>query len=172
VNIKYKELSIIGKIWSLAELFAVGIRDNNKKYVDVAISKLKSLIYDDIVSNAASIDDIKNLSHNAKIQKQYIFGGSLTGAYNEDGSIIEAIWFDCLDIHSIKQRVKNDSLMKTDLNKLNDIYYEIYNLWINDLKNKELSSKERRDLFKIKEEIKSYKEKIEKRVEHNQITII
>ena len=172
MNIKYKDLSIIGKVWSIAELFYAGIRDNNKKYIEVAFSKLESLKLEDIKSNAMVEDGIANLIINAKAQKQFMQGDVVSGAMVEDGSIIETVWFDCIEIQGIKNRVKNDSLLESDIDALNDIYYEIHSLWISDLKNKELLGKERRDLFKIKEEVKSYKEKIEKRAEQNQITII
>lgn len=171
MNIKYKDLSIIGKVWSLAELFYTGIRNNNKKYIDVAFAKLQTL-KEEVKSSAMAENSIENILINAKAFKQFMLGEEVTGAMIEDGSIVESIWFDAIEINSIKRRVKDDSLMEEDLLALNDIYYEIHKFWALDLKNKELSSKERRDLFKIQQEVKSYKEKIEKRVEQNQITII
>ena len=172
MNIKYKDLSIIGKVWALAELLFAGLRDNNKKYIEVAFSKLESLKTEDIKSSAVLPNGIENLIENAKTDKQIMLGETVTGGLKADGSIIETVWYDCIELQDIKRRVKNDCLMESDIDAINEIFYEIHSLWVGDLKNKELSGKERRDLFKIQEEIKSFKEKIEKRVEHNQITII
>ena len=172
MNIKYNELSIIGKVWSIAELLFVGLRDNNKKYVDVAFSKLESLKTENIESKAVLENGIETLIENATTDKQLMLGEPLTAGLSDDGSIISTIWFDCIELQDIKRRVKKDCIMESDIEAIEEIYYEIHSLWINDVKNKELSAKERRDLFKIQAEIKSFKEKIEKRAERNQITII
>ena len=55
---------------------------------------------------------------------------------------------------------------------LQDIYIEIKRFYVKDLKEKKLSLIERRDLFKIKEEIENLQNKTETRIERNQIAII
>ena len=72
MNIKYQELSVIGKVWSIAELLYVGLRDNNKKYVEVAFSKLQSLNAEDIQSKAIFQHSITNLMDHANTYKHLI----------------------------------------------------------------------------------------------------
>ena len=89
-----------------------------------------------------------------------------------DDSIISKVWKNRIEFDQIKRRVKDDCLTKADHSQLLEIYFEIRRIWIKDLKEKKLSSSERRDLFKIKEEIEDLKIKIENRISRNQINLI
>lgn len=175
MNIKYKDLSVIGKVWTIAEILFAGIREEKEKWVVSAFDKLEGLRQDETIqqSNALNNITIEQLIENARTDKQLLLGERLTGGMSSDGgSIVETIWFDRIEFDEIKTRIKNDSLTDEDLISLNELYYEIRSFWVKDLKEKKLSGKERRDLFKIKEEIEDLKIKIEKRVDRNQINII
>lgn len=175
MNIKYKDLSVIGKVWTIAEVLFAGIREEKEKWVISAFDKLEGLRQDETIqqSNALNNITIEQLIENARTDKQLLLGEQLTGGMSSDGgSIVETIWFDRIELDEIKTRIKNDSLTDEDLISLNEIYCEIKHIWVKDLKEKKLRGKERRDLFKIKEEIEDLKIKIEKRVDRNQISII
>lgn len=175
MNIKYKDLSVIGKVWTIAEILSAGIREENEKWVVSAFDKLEGLRHDETIqqSNALNNKTIELLIENARTDKQLILGERLTGGMSSDGgSVIETVWFDRIEFDEIKTRIKNDSLLEEDLVSLDEIYCEIKRIWVKDIKEKKLNGKERRDLFKIKEEIEDLKIKIEKRVERNQINII
>ena len=174
MNIKYKELSIIGKIWSVAELLQAGIRDKKDAYIISAFKKITILQNNQeiLISNAIDNDTMNNIMehatdvlHKSKFKDKFI-------EFNNDGSVVSRVWFCKIELDRLKEIIKNNTLLSNDILALNSIYSEIKGLWIADLKIRQLSSKERRDLFKIKEEIEDLKIRIEKRTERNQITII
>ena len=172
MNIKYKDLSVIGKIWSLAELLCVGIRDKKSAYTISMFKKLTELRDEEEPSMAVKQNSFENIMENAT---NILHKSKFPDAYFEftnDESVISIVWCAKTQLEEIKRRVEKDTLTKEDLTTLNEIYKQVHKCWIIDIKNKILSSKERRDLFKIQLEIKSYKERIEKRADHNQITII
>ncbi|MBO5954888.1 MAG: hypothetical protein J6Q13_02850 [Clostridia bacterium] len=175
MNIKYKYLSVIGKVWTIAEILFAGIREEKEKWIVSALDKLEGLREDETIQNSKALNEktIDQLIENARTQKQIMLEEQTLGGLTSDGgSVVETIWFNRIEFDEIKRRIKNDGLLEEDLLSLNQIYREIKAIWIKDLKEKQLSSKERSDLFKIKEEIEDLKIKIEKRVERNQITII
>ena len=173
MNVKYEDLSLVGKVWSLAEVFYAGLCDNKPAYVKSTFRKLEELKLECLSSsNVANESNIENLIDNANIQKQFMLGEDVVGDYIDDESVVSMLWFNSIILSGIKRRVKDDSLLYDDLYNLNRIYDEIKGAWIHDLKARELLSIERRDFFKIKEQIEDLKIKIQKRVERNQINII
>jgi len=174
MNVKYKDLSIIGKVWTIADLFYTGIAIGNKKWVEIAFEKLETIKSDEELqsSNAALSGSIEQMIANAHIAEQYITGNRDEYDCVDDESIVSRVWFNRIELNQIKQRVKNDALMREDVFLLNEIYAEISHFWVSDLKNKHLTSKERRDLFKIREEIEDLLIKIENRINRDQIHLI
>lgn len=174
MNIKYKDLSVIGKIWTIAEMFHAGLRDNKNAYIVATFRKLEELLYDQEAQTSKAVlsGSIENIIASAEIQKELIWGETENAKLYDYGSIVELIWFNRIAFDAIKRRIKDDSMLGEDLAILDAIYREIKGLWVSDLKAKQLRSEERRDLFKIKEEIEDLKIKIENKVKRNQITII
>lgn len=173
MNIKYDELSIIGKIWSVAELFYAGIRDKKESYIRATFRKLEELSFDEEVynSNATKNNSFECIIDSATKMLEANSGGSGTELIY-DGSVIATVWYDCISFNDIKNKAKNNLLTNQDIESLNNLFFEIKHIWTSDLKAKNLLSKERRDLFKIQKEIEDLKLKIETRVKRNQINII
>lgn len=165
MNIKYKQLSVIGKIWTIADMFYAGIRDDKNAYVLATLRRLEELDNDEeiINSNAVQENTISKLIDCVETKQDLVF---------DDESIISKVWSFHIEINNIKARVKTDRLMSEDVLTLNKIHSQIKGFWVRDLKQKNLSSKERRDLFKIVEEIEDLKIKIENRINRNQINLI
>lgn len=163
MNIKYNKLSVIGKVWSLAELYNAGIRDDKKPYVDAAIRKLEELESDsNSTSFAIGEKSISNiLRHIMKETEEFV----------DDGTLVSSLWYNRAWLDDVKSRIKNNQIEDSDLAVLQDIYLEIKRFYVKNLKEKKFSSKEKQDLFKIKEEILNLKNKIENRVERNQINV-
>ena len=106
-----------------------------------------------------------NILHQSKYPDTYI-------EFDNDGSIASTIWFLKTELDSIKERIKNNRINSEDLPMLNEIYSTIRKFWVTDLKNKELTSQERSDLFKIKKEVETLLLNVEKRAERNQINVL
>ena len=120
MNIKYKDLSVIGKVWTIAEVLFAGIREEKEKWVISAFDKLEGLRQDETIqlSNALNNITIEKLIENARTDKQLILGERLTGGMSSDGgSIVETIWFDRIELDEIKTRIKNDSLTDEIIDK-------------------------------------------------------
>ena len=174
MNIKYKDLSIIGKGWSLAELLKAGIRDKKDAYLVSTFKKIRELQDNKELKNSHAVkettfDNIMihatNILHQSKYPDTYI-------EFDNDGSIASTIWFLKTELDSIKERIKNNRINSEDLPMLNEIYSTIRKFWVTDLKNKELTSQERSDLFKIKKEVETLLLNVEKRAERNQINVL
>ena len=173
MNIKFNDLSIVGKIWSIAEMFYIGIRDVKESYIRATFRKLEDLSFDEEIYNSNAV---KEHSFECIIDSATKILEANSGAGGtkliHDESLIATVWYDCISFNDIKNKLKNDSLTNQDIESLNQLFLELRRIWIGDLKAKNFSSKERRDLFKIKEEIEDLKLKIETRVKRNQINII
>ncbi len=169
MNIKYKQLSVIGKVWTLAETFSAGIIDNKNAYVNSTLKHIEELMSDENakISSAVYENSFESIFENATD----IWCGS-ESVTSVDDSIVSIIWKNRLEFDQIKRNVKESCLTNVNKMILLDIYLEIKHIWIKDLKEKKLSSQERRDLFKIKEEIEDLKIKIENRINRNQINLI
>lgn len=175
MNIKYKDLSVIGKVWSLAEMLYAGIRHENKKWIKVALEKLESLQQNEEVQNSTALNEksLNCLIYNAKTQKELLMSESTNVDLDTDGgSIIETLWFDYFEFADIKQRSKHNSIVREDLFDLEDLFYEVKSFWIKDIKVQELSTEERRDLFYIKKEIEDFKTNLENKVNRHHIELI
>ena len=174
MNIKYKDLTIIGKIWSIADLFYSGLIIGNKKWVEIAYEKLETLNIDEQVQNSKAVLEhtIQQTITNAHIAEEYITGIREEYDCIDDESIASRLWFNKIELNQIKSRVKNDALKREDVLLLNEIYAEISHFWITDLKQKVLTSKERKELFKIREEVDDLLIKIENRINRDQIHLI
>jgi hypothetical protein len=55
--------------------------------------------------------------------------------------------------------------------QLKEFFSKISQIYFKDLKTKQLESKERRDLFKIREEIEDVKIALDKKIKHNHINV-
>lgn len=171
MNIKYDELSVIGKVWTIAEMFCAGVKDNKKSYVLATIRRLNELNADENAKTSKAVFE-NTMLQIIENTERYKFDNILTVEDIDDESIVSRVWCCRLKFDKIKWQIKNDNLTQEAIETLNSIFYEIRRFWVSDLKFKVLESKERRDLFKIKEEIEDLKIKIENRVKRNQITII
>ena len=169
MNLKYKQLSVIGKVWVLAEMFNAGIRDDKNSYILATIKHIEDLIKDEETrsSNAVCENSFEIMLDNIS----EICDGNNKIEFSNNG-IVSQVWKARFDLDEIKRRLKQNYLKNDDTEKLNEIYLEIRKIWIKDLKEKKLSGKERRDLFKIKEEIEDVKIKIENRINRDQINLI
>ena len=169
MNIKYNQLSVIGKIWTLAQTFSAGIIDDKNAYINSVLNHLEDLIKDVNANNSSAVDEnsFESIFENATD----IWCGSESITSVDDG-IVSTIWKNRLEYDQIKRKAKENFLTKADKLQLMDLYLEIKHIWIKDLKERKLSSLERRDIFKIKEEIEDLKIKIENRINRNQINLI
>ena len=174
MNTKYNQLSIIGKVWTIGELFNTGIYDNNTAYIKSSFKKLGELNSNPNVLNYVSMKDttLENIINNAfAIKQKQVDDMDVDTAFVDDGSIVSAIWYNKQLLDYFKMKMKENSLTSRDLKILTNIYYAIRRIYVNELKSKQLSSKERCELFKINEQVNNLKLKIESRVSKNQIDI-
>lgn len=154
MNRKYNEMSVVGKIWAIAELYHVGIRACKKSYVNATIRKLEELeCKTDSTSFAIGDNSIANILR--YITKE-------TEEYVDDGTLVSSLWYNRAWLDDVKSRIKNNQIQETDLAILQDIYIEVKRFYVKNLKEKKFSSQEKQDLFKIKEEVLNLKNKIEK----------
>ncbi len=159
MNIKYEKLSILGKIWSIRELFDYGVFEDDWKKVETAIHKLNHLIAD-AETNNPNIEyfkeDCEEIQHNAYVLALEFFKGKTEETYEEieQKGLISRLWFLKGMLDDFKYGLKNigvdqdsdEPLIKGIEKSINQMYYK-------ELKERVLTNKERRDLFKIKEEV-------------------
>ncbi len=165
MKLKYKEMSIVGKVWTLAELYNAGVGDEKKSYVRATITRLYEMLFDEetLSSHATKESSISNILN-------HITG--YTAEFKNDESVVSILWYNRAWLDDVKSRTKNSQIESSDLAILQDVYLEIKRLYINNLKEKKLSIEESRDLLLIKKEIEDLKNKIQTRVTRNQIDVI
>ena len=170
-NLKFKDMSIIGKVWNIAELLQAGIRDNKESYIIASLKKITELQNLDLYKTSSVIErdsmdyimiNATNVLHKSKYKDAYY-------EIETDGSIICDLWNLKIELDTIKERIKDSQLLQDDLMNLKNIYQQIKLMLF---KNESLSHEEKVDLLKIYKEIKHLYIKIETRAERNQITII
>ena len=165
MELKYKKLSLIGKIWVIAELYNAGIRDDKQSYVSAAIRKLEQLQSEEATLNSCAIKENTLLNILNQITGE-------TSEFVHDHSAVSFLWYNRAWLDDIKNRIRDNQIEESDMAILEDIYREIKLLWFRDLRAKKYSSEERLELYKIYEETKNLKNKIHDRVVKNQIDII
>lgn len=165
MNLKYKQLSVIGKAWTIAELYNAGIRYNKKSYIKATMRKLEDLESENINTTSYAIKEntISNIMQH--ITKE-------TPEYCNDNSIVSIIWYNRAWLDDIKIKINENTMLSSDVPILEDIYLEIKRLWVADLKSKKLTPRERQDLFEIKEEIKNVVLKLNNLIKHSQLEIV
>ena len=171
MNIKYEKLSIVGKIWSIRELLDKGLFENDGKQVFVAIKKINDLMSDETQKTyeiEKLKEDLESIEHFVYRYSIDYFENSKDEEFVDDFKVngnISEIWFLKGELDCLKQRAK--SCLETDFDKLLIIEIErrINKIYYTDLKEKKLTGKDRRDLFKIKEEIEDVKIKYFKDLE-------
>ena len=162
---KYKELSLIGKVWALAELYNTGVGCDKKSYVEAAIRKLEALDADEkyLSSLATQEKSISNiLSFITRETEEFV----------DDGSLVSSLWYNRAWLDDVKTRIRNNKIEDSDMAVLQDIYIEFKRFCVKDLKEKQLSSKERRELFEIKGELNNLIVNLNNRIKHSQIQIV
>lgn len=168
---KYNQYSVVGKVWTICEMFYMGVRDVKPAYILATNRKLEELQSEAENSNAVkehsfeciidSVDKVLESCRDNGTVKSFIY----------DGSVVSTVWFNCLYYNEIKNKAKNETLTKEDVAALNQLLSEISRLWIKDLKAEQLTSLERKDLFTIKKEITAFADKLEMKIKHGNITI-
>ena len=104
MNIKYKELSIIGKVWSIAELLKAGIRDKKDAYIISTFKKIKELQNDVSLSltNAVKTTTMDNImAHATEILHKSKFPDTVI-EFNNDESVTSIVWFAKTELDDIK----------------------------------------------------------------------
>ena len=175
MNIEYKELSLVGKVWSLAELFNAGLRDGNKSYILAALKKLEEIKNDEVLMSSKAVGEntVDNIIENAKAMKAVIIDGEDAETdFEYDASVISSIWLNRIFLDGFKFKVRNNTLQMCDADEINKVYSAIRSLYVYEIKNKTLSGNERADIFKIMKEIEAVKIKFDKRVRNGQIDIV
>lgn len=171
MNIKYEKLSVVGKVWTLAQTLGAGITDNKNTYVLSAIRKLdelnKSLEVDASMTVNETIDNI--VEHAIALKENYMDLKKVDTRFVDNEDIISQIWYNRLLLDAFKFKLKNKMLTEKEEDELDKIYNTIRHIFIVELKEKRFSSKERRDLFKIKEEIEDVIIKFKNAIKHNLI---
>ena len=174
MNIKYDKLSIIGKIWTIGELLNMGIYENKQAYMKAVFRKLSELNDNPNIFNYRSMLDstLENIIHNAFAMKQrFVDNIDVSVDFMDDGSIVSAIWFNRQLFDYFKLQLKENNVSLNDIKLLNDAYLAIRRIYAYELKNKQLCSKERVELFKIFKEIEDFKIKVELKLKHGEIEL-
>ena len=175
MNLKYKDLSIIGKVWTIAEVLNAGITHNNKKWIVSAVDKFEQIYNDEEIYNSRILNEdalTKILQQVVEIKLTYVDGYEYVDSLQPDDSIICLIWQSRFMLDRIKSNIKHNQVTQEDVEVLDDIFLKISKVYIRDLKQKELQGKERRDLFKIREEIEDVKILLDKKIKHNHIEVL
>lgn len=174
MNIKYENLSVIGKVWQIAELLHDGIRDSKDAYIMAAFKKITQLKNDENLSKSTAVKETTminimehgtNILHQSKF-KDYWF------EFENDESVVSIVWFAKTELDIIKESIKNNGIHDDDFENLKNIYLRLKSILVNDLKSKVLSGDERRDLLKIVKEVNKLVIKVETRIKHSQINIV
>ncbi len=163
MNIKYKDLSVIGKIWTLTEMLYSGIKDVKQSYLLAVKRKLEELNDSEEIKTSNTLNEhtIDNIIYNSKSLANYCLGIQEEEDYIEDDTMLLNIWFLKVQADAIKRRAKEKILFAHDKEVLDNIIYKIKNYWlIAGYKEKVLTGKEKRDLHKIYLELSSLQQKI------------
>lgn len=170
MNIKYNELSVVGKTWAVAEMFYYGVRDVNAINIEATYKKIDEMENND--KNSKTVKETSFANMRDSVEKILaVNSGKSEQEFIHDGSIVSTVWFDAVYFFNIKNNAKANLLTKKDYETLKEIYSEIKHIWVMDLKEKGLTSKERRDLFKIKDEILSLINNLENKIMRGNLAI-
>lgn len=170
MNIKYEKLSIIGKIWSIRELLDKGLLEKDGKQVFSAIKKIDTLINDESIKDSG----IECVEQDLELIEDNVYQNSIEYFDKRKKEIIEpfeingiisAIWFLKGELDCLKQRAKSCEQTDSDKQLILEIERKVNQIYYTELKEKKMSGKVRRDLFKIKEEIEDVKIKYFKDLE-------
>ncbi len=157
LNVKYEDLSVVGKVWTIREELNKGIINNdagfimsaNKKLNEIVENKLYSTIYEN--DKAISLADIADLVENAKnIKKRYVDGEEVSTYFQikKNANILLKIW-KCREIlDHFKFMLKKSDQTKEDVVEFEKMTDEIYKLYRKSHKEQEIS-KVKRDFYKI-----------------------
>ena len=164
MNIKYEKLSSVGKIWSIRELLDKGIYEKDSKSVETAVHKLDHFLNEQENSNnvlESFKQDSEIIRHSAYVlafeylKKPQQDDEDVTVEIN---GIFSKIWAYRGMLDELKYRLKtNINAGNEELPSIIDIEKAINQIYYAELKEKALTGKDRRDLFKIKEEIEDVK---------------
>ena len=104
MNIKYKQLSVVGKIWRLAEMYATGIRLGDDAYLKATKRYLQYIQSYEKKSNAKYDDTISNMIN-------YVSGNQ---SFVNDGSVVSLLWYYGEIFDDIKHKNKYGIISKED----------------------------------------------------------
>lgn len=168
---KYNQYSVVGKVWTICEMFYMGVRDVKPAYILATNRKLEELQTEVKNSNAVKDHSFECLLDCVdKVLESCRDNGTVKG-FIYDGSVVSTVWYNCLAYNEIKNKAKNETLTEEDVDALNKLLSEISRLRIKDLKERTLSSLERKDLFMIKKEITAFADKLDTKIRHKHITL-
>ena len=163
LNVKYEDLSVVGKVWTIREELNKGIINNdagfimsaNKKLNEIVEAELYSTIYEnDKVTPVANID---NLVENANNIKRKIVDGedvSIDFECDDNSNMLSKIWKHRIILDKFRLKLRQHNVSREDFEKFDKAGEKFYNLYRKAYKNKDIYSyKVKRDLFKIYEEL-------------------
>ena len=130
LNIKYEDLSVVGKIWSIREELNKGIINNdagfilsaNKKINEIAESGDFAVIYEnDIVTPVANID---NLVENANNIKRKIVDGeniAIDFECDDNSNLLSNIWKHRIILDKFRLKLRQHNVSREDFEKFKAI---------------------------------------------------
>ena len=172
MNIKFNELSVIGKTWAIAEMFYYGLRDENPINISATYKKINEMASDATILNSSAVKETTFDNMNDSVNKILaVNSGENEQEFINDKSIVSTVWYNAIYFYNIKNNAKANLLTNKEYEILKEIYKEIKRIWVIDLKEKKLSSKERRDLYNIKEEMWAVINNLEIKIIHGELAI-
>lgn len=172
MNIKYEKLSVVGKVWTLAQTLGAGTLTDKKGYVLSAVKNLEELSASYEVDASMTVNEtICTILDHAQAIKEKFFNkqAKVDTEFVHNDDIISDIWANSILLINLKYKFKNKQLSEEDINLIEELYNNVRHIFIVELVEKRLESKEKRDLFKIKEEVEDFKIKVENAIKHNLI---
>jgi len=174
LNVKYEDLSVVGKVWSIREELDKGIINNDAGYIMSANKKLNEIVDSGIYSTIKniSLSDIADLVENAKnIKRRYVDGEDVSTYFQikKNANILLKIW-KCREIlDHFKFVLKTSDQTKEDVIEFEKMTKEICKLYRKSHKEQEIS-KVKRDFYKIYIEVVDAQIKYENRKrEYNEL---
>ena len=172
MNIKFNELSVIGKTWAIAEMFYYGLRDETPINISATYKKINEMASDATILNSSAVKETTFDNMNDSVNKILaVNSGKNEQEFINDESIVSTVWYNAIYFYNIKNNAKANLLTNKEYEILKEIYKEIKRIWVIDLKEKKLSSKERRDLHNIKEEMWAVINNLEIKIMHRELAI-
>ena len=163
LNVKYEDLSVVGKVWTIREELNKGIINNdagfilsaNKKINEIAESGDFAVIYEN--DNVTPVANIDNLVENANNIKRKIVDGedlSIDFECDDNSNLLSKIWKYRIILDKFRLKLRQHNVSKEDFEKFDKAGEKFYNLYRKAYKNKDIYRyKVKRDLYKIFDEL-------------------